>query len=312
MELNPKQRPKVLCIVGPTASGKSNIACRVAAHFGGEIINFDSRQIYKDFPLITDQPRREYTEKIPHWLYGFLDFYEQMDAASFEREAGAIIADISSRSRLPILVGGTGLYLYSILYGLDPIPEVPLAKRQEVLQEWNQEGPEFMYKRLQEIDPEYAFKIHPNDKQRITRALEVYKASGKPFSKWHQKAGEENAKYDALKIGIWMDVPSLTSSLEQRIEYMLQNGAVEEVGKAWEKYPSEDAPGWSGIGCYEVLQYVLGRWTVEEAKKKWLRRTKKYAKRQLTWFKKEPDIQWISWSDKGSAEELITRWSGTS
>ncbi len=306
--MNKNSNRGVLCIVGPTASGKSGLGYWIAQQFCGEIVNFDSRQVYRDFPILSDQPGSEYTAKVPHWLYGFLDSCEKIDAAHFQSLARKAINNIQCKKRLPLLVGGTGLYLQSVLYGLDPVPEVPRETRQEILQEWNRTGREEMYLRLQEVDPEYARKVHPNDKQRVTRALEVYRASGKPFSHWHKKSSKKSPKYDFLKIGVWMDVSALTAGLEQRIEQMLKRGAVQEVKLAWEKNPREDAPAWSAIGSYELLQFILGRWGLEQAKKKWLHRTKKYAKRQLTWFKKDSQIHWVDNRDEKNLKNLISSW----
>lgn len=287
------RKPEMLTLVGPTASGKTELAFSLASRFSGEIVNFDSRQVYKEFPLITDQPPRRYRDRVPHWLYGFLDIQSKIDACYFAKLAREVIRDIQSRNTLPILVGGSGLYLDAILYGLDPIPEVPGEIRQEVLRDWEQKGDRSMYKRLQRMDPDYASKIHPNDKQRITRALEVGQSSWRPFSEWHTK-GTSKSRYQALNIGIWLGLSVLRAKLEQRIDKMLRKGAIQEVQQAWWKSPREDAQVWSGIGCYELLQYVLGRWSLQEARRYWSKRTKKYAKRQLTWFKKQKDIVWCN------------------
>lgn len=284
---------KVICIVGATGTGKNNLAIEIAKKFKGEIINFDSRQVYDGFPIITAQPLEEEKRVCSHHLYGFLDLNEKISAGEFAELAHKKINEVTERGNLPILVGGTGLYLKAILFGLAKIPKIPEEIRKRIIEEYNIYGPLAMYKRLTTIDPDYAKKIHPRDKQRITRALEVFEATKKNLTWYHNSYPTTSPKYDYLKLGIWMDKDILEHRLKRRIDIMLDLGGIDEVKRAWEMCSDTTAPVWTSIGCKELLDYVRGKLSLDEAIKRWLQNTKKYAKRQVTWFKKEKDIKWI-------------------
>ncbi len=284
---------KILCIVGATGTGKNHLALSLAKKFEGEIVNFDSRQVYRDFPIITAQPSSKEKRICPHHLYGFLDSREKINAGEFAELAHKCLISICEKGKLPILVGGTGLYLKAILQGLAPIPPIEKKIRQRVIEEYLREGGERMWLRLKEVDPEYALKIHPRDKQRITRALEVYISTGKPFSWFHKKLTPPTRKYSSLKIGLYIELTSLKERLAKRIDKMIQEGGIEEVKKIWEKYPKKDDLIWSAIGCKEIIAYLEGKLSLEETKKLWLKNTKAYAKRQITWFKRDQEIHWI-------------------
>ncbi len=298
---------KILCIVGATATGKSKLGIYLAQKFKGEIVNFDSRQTYRDFPIITAQPTKEERALCPHHLYGFLEAQERINAGEFANRAHECIKEIDERGNIPILVGGTGLYLRAILYGLAQIPPVEDSIRKRVIEEYKRMGGERMWQRLKEVDPEYALKIHPRDKQRITRALEVYEATGRPFSWFHHHRGPIERKYHPLKIGIHTTLSSLTPRLARRIDQMVREGGIEEVRSIWEKGLSHDSFIWSAIGCREVVSYLEGKISLDEAKERWLKNTRRYAKRQITWFKGEKDIVWIQEEDIEGAKKKVER-----
>ncbi|MFO8032884.1 MAG: tRNA (adenosine(37)-N6)-dimethylallyltransferase MiaA [Desulfohalobiaceae bacterium] len=308
MEQDPGQR--VICVLGPTGTGKSSLALHLARKLPLQVVNFDSRQVYADFPLITAQPGEEERKVCRHWLYGFLNSDQRLDAAGYSELADQVLAWIGDSGSLPLLVGGTGLYLKALLQGLAPVPQVPEEIRQQVLQRCALLGPQALHQELVRVDPELAQRLHPRDRQRITRALEVYQATGAPLSSWQKAQPQAQARYQALKIGLWPDMQQLWSKLEERIEIMLQSGAVQEVEQAWERCGQESAPAWTGIGCRELLDYILGRCFLQEAKQKWLRRTRAYAKRQLTWFKKDPEVHWLSPGQKQEILDLVLEWTG--
>ncbi|MDY7002289.1 MAG: tRNA (adenosine(37)-N6)-dimethylallyltransferase MiaA, partial [Thermodesulfobacteriota bacterium] len=251
--------PKVplLCIPGPTGAGKTSAALFLARELHGGIINFDSRQVYADFPLITAQPTPAEQALSPHFLYGFLSTDQAISAGAYADMAGEAVSEARARGLLPILTGGTGLYLRALLEPLAPIPQVPLDIRAKIQEECGQIGLSALYLRLKELDPASAQRIHPNDSQRITRALEVYEATKRPLSSWHEETGPdgsgdaESLGFKVLKLGVTLDLDVLTQRLVKRIEAMIFAGAVDEARRAMQKCPDKDAPGWSGIGCAE-------------------------------------------------------------
>jgi tRNA dimethylallyltransferase len=270
---------------------------QVAKTVDAEILNFDSRQVYADFPCVTAQPSAQEQKRCRHHLYGFLPTKKSMDAGKFTGLARSVIQDIFCRGKLPILVGGTGLYLRALVYGLAPIPDIPQEMHDQIMNECRTYGPEALYRRLQAEDPETAARLHPRDRQRITRALEVKAGTGRPLSWWIREYPCDTPRYTCLHLGLWADLEELTPRLEARIEQMMAQGAMQEIERAWDGCPDESAPGWSGIGCFELLQVLLGRWSWPEARQAWLKNTRAYAKRQLTWFKKVPDIHWLGWTE---------------
>jgi len=303
-----RSRQKLICIAGPTGTGKTQAAIVLAKRVRGQIINCDSRQVYRDFPLITAQPTPGERSQCPHWLYGFLACREKIDAGTFSRQALEVSERVLADQGMPILVGGTGLYLKSILSGLAEIPEIPSDIRDRVWRDYDRLGPAAMHSRLQRLDPETAGKVHPRDRQRVTRALEVHLATGKPITHWQHQSRSVEPRFDACQIGVWTELDLLTPRLEKRIDAMLAGTAMEEVAAAWETCPDEAAPGWSGIGCRELLQAHLGRATMAQARGEWLRKTRSYAKRQLTWFKKHPGMSWVRPGETETMKRTVDQW----
>ncbi len=303
-----RTRPRVICLVGPTGTGKTRAAITVAREFGGQIVNCDSRQVYRDFPLITAQPSPEERSQCPHWLYGFLECWEKIDAAMFADKAREAMEQIRGDEEIPVLVGGTGLYLKSILFGLAQIPTIPGEIRSRVCRDYERLGPERMHAWLQTVDPPAGSRIHARDRQRVTRALEVFLATGRPISEWQERSRRAEPCFDACLIGLWSELDNLTPRLESRIEAMLAGQALQEVDRAWKRCPDEAAPGWSGIGCMELLQAHLGRVSLAEARALWLKNTRSYAKRQLTWFKKLEGVAWVKPGDDDALKQRVARW----
>ncbi len=295
----------LVCLLGPTGSGKSSMAIHIARKIAVQVVNFDSRQVYRDFPLITDQPGTEERGVCEHWLYGFLGCDQRLDAAGYSNFADQAISRIKASGFLPLLVGGTGLYLKALLEGLAPMPEIAEHVREEILNKCRAKGSEALHAELMDLDPETALRLHHRDRQRISRALEVYQATGLPLSWWQKMQNDNRPRYQALKIGIWPDMQKLESGLAKRIDRMLEQGALQEVRRAWRKCPNERFPAWSGIGCMELLDYIQGRNSLQEAKQRWLSRTKAYVKRQLTWFKKDKQVKWLESNNHQQALSLV-------
>jgi tRNA dimethylallyltransferase len=294
-EAAPVSAIALVCLLGATGTGKTEAAIRLAAAFGGEVINYDSRQIYRDLPVITAQPTPEETARCPHHLYGFLPASSRRSAGSFARLVHIVVNRVHGRGRLPILVGGTGLYLRAILSGLAPIPDIPATVRRNLVEECGRLGPKALHERLAAIDPAYALRIAPTDRQRITRALEVHLATGRTLSDWHARQQAAPGRYAAVSLGL-TPPPDHAGRLSRRIEAMIAQGAVDEAARAAAKYP-DGAWGLSGIGCAELLRHLSGELSLAAAKDLWLHNTRAYAKRQMTWFRKEPQVSWFAPDD---------------
>lgn len=298
---------KVPCVVllGPTGAGKTRAALHLARNLPGEVVNFDSRQVYRDFPLITAQPAPEELAVCPHWLYGFLPTEEKLTAGAHVRKCHPVISEIRARGKTPILVGGTGLYLRALLEGLAEVPPVPPGVTKRLELELEQQGLEALHARLRQADPELASRIHPNDKQRTLRGLEVYEGTGKPLS-WYHSRQQPVSDYHALLLGVQAGLAELEPLLARRIDLMLAAGALEEARRAYAHCPDPEAPGWTGIGCAELLAFLLERISLDEAKALWLRNTRAYAKRQLTWFNKTPDVFWHAYDDPHLPDNMLS------
>lgn len=305
----PAARPKVLCLLGPTGTGKTEAALALAGAFGGEVVNFDSRQVYRDLPVTTAQPTPQEQAACPHLLYGFLPCNESVSAGGYAEMAAPLIESLAARGRTPILVGGTGLYLRALLEGLAPIPDVPAPVREAVQRQWDEEGGLALHARLSQVDPSYAARVHHNDRQRVTRALEVLEATGRTFSQWHASTVKP-LDASCLKLGLGLPKARLDERLARRIDAMLEAGALEEVRSAVESCGSREAPGLSGIGCAELSAHLYGNLSLEAAKGLWLANTKAYAKRQMTWFKKEPDVRWFEPGQHARMIDYAAAWLG--
>ncbi|MDR2893611.1 MAG: tRNA (adenosine(37)-N6)-dimethylallyltransferase MiaA [Deltaproteobacteria bacterium] len=279
----------IICIGGPTGAGKSAAACFLAEQLGGEVINADSRQVYADFPIITAQPKAEELAVCRHRLYGFLPSESKISAGEYLRLAGREIDLLRAEGKIPILVGGTGLYFRALLGGIAQIPPVDEAIREYWQRRYVAEGGQALHTVLRDLDPEYAAKIHPNDRQRVTRALEVCESTGKNFTWWHREKTDATG-YTALYLGVCLSLSELEPLLAGRIDQMLQAGALDEAAKARKNCDDAAAPGWSGIGCAEVYRYLRGELSLPDCRELWLHNTRAYAKRQLTWFGAEKNF----------------------
>ncbi len=284
--------PFVICLAGPTGAGKTAAALHLASALQGEVVNVDSRQVYADFPIITAQPSAQEQSCCPHHLYGFLPTQDKLSAGRFADMVVGVVQDIVARGKMPILVGGTGLYFKTLLEGMADIPAVDDTISQQLIQKCYAVGSVALHKELSILDPLYASRIHPNDKQRVVRALEVHMATGKTFSWWH-----ENAPRVPRVRGVYLatdtTLDALRPRLDARIELMLKAGALEEAQRALESCSHAKAPGWSGIGCAELYAYYCHGLPLKQSVELWRKNTRAYAKRQLTWFRAVPQIHWF-------------------
>ena len=283
----------ILAIVGPTAVGKSEVAVFLAENLKGEIINFDSLQFYKYLDIGTAKPSKDLRKKIPHHLFDILEPHEEFNAAEFVKLADRVVKEVQERNHLPILVGGTGLYLRAFEYGLFPV-EVPKEIRLQIRKR-AEEDLQALYNELLSLDYEYAKKISPKDKVRITRALEVIYATSKPFSQYHKEHPFfEKKRYNILKIGLNLERKELYQRINQRVIKMIEEGWIDEVKSLLEKGYREDAKCFKAIGYRYLIKYLQKKLSLDEAIRLIQRDTRHYAKRQITWFKKEKDIYWFS------------------
>lgn len=288
------ERTKVIIIAGPTASSKSEIALKLALDIKGEIINADSIQIYKYFDIGSAKPSLEMREKVPHHLIDILEPDEDFNAYKFKELARQKVSEILARGKIPIVVGGTGLYIRIFLYDLFVQDEDKILKERQRLEElYKSEGLGNLYALLKEVDPKASSKIHPNDKVRILRALEFFYATGIPISEQHQRYNFTNSIYD-FKIFIPdFSKEEIARRIENRTKKIFELGIVEEVKKILDMGYDKNIKPLKSIGYKEALQVLEGKLTVEEAIKETIKNTKAYAKRQKIWFKKEREVEFI-------------------
>ncbi|MCH5277119.1 MAG: tRNA (adenosine(37)-N6)-dimethylallyltransferase MiaA [Desulfovibrionaceae bacterium] len=288
--------PGLLCLAGPTGSGKTAAALNLARRLerAGQravVINADSRQVYADFPLITAQPSAAEHAVCPHRLYGYLPATVTSSAGRWAERARAALAEADAQGLVPVLVGGTGLYLRALLDGMADIPAAPQAIRARLLENCRTDGSAALHARLAAIDPEYASRIHPHDRQRVLRALEVWESTGHTFSWWHSHTPPPLNR-PVLRLGVGLPLDELTPLLHARILAMLKAGALDEARAALAQCPDTTAPGWSGIGCAELAAHLAGTLSLEECVELWTRNTRAYAKRQWTWFRADTRMVW--------------------
>ncbi|WP_051261542.1 tRNA (adenosine(37)-N6)-dimethylallyltransferase MiaA [Desulfovibrio inopinatus] len=305
----------ILVLVGATGTGKTAASLALAEDFQGAVVNLDSRQIYRDLPLVTAQPSPQEQAVCPHFLYGHMELESKVTAGIFVEEARRAVESVFSMGRTPILVGGTGMYLRALLNGLAPIPPIGTAAKERVIDLWEHarslmpETPgRVLHEKLHEIDPAFANRIHFNDKQRLSRAFEVFFETGKPLTEWHQQTAPEGPRLNALILGIDTDLVELKPRLARRIDLMLEAGALDEMQRALLKAGRRDVPAFTGIGCPELLAYLDGDIDLDEAKRRWLKNTRAYAKRQLTWFRIQEHIDWFPKDDVDGLRLCAREW----
>lgn len=288
---------ELIVIAGPTAAGKTGISLDIADYCQGEIISADSMQIYRGMDIGTAKISAAEMQEIPHHLLDFQDPCEDFSVADYQKLAEEKIAEIKSRGKVPMLVGGTGLYIKSVLQGfIFPQMEIDQDWRERKAAEAEERGSEKLHQELAEVDPLLAERIHPNDARRIIRGLEVYRLTGKRASAFHREARERGPKYHALKIGITRDREELYQRIEARVDRMFTAGLVKEVKELLDNGCREEMTSMQGLGYKEVLGYLEGDYSLEECKGLIKRNTRNYAKRQLTWFRRDQEIIWYNLS----------------
>ena len=288
---------RVVCVVGPTASGKTKMGVALAKRFNGEVVSVDSMQIYRGMTIGTAAPTAEEMEGVPHHMIAVADPAEQWSAARFCQAADACIQDILSRGKLPVLAGGTGLYLDALIRGDDFAPGCQGGQtRLRLQQELRELGPREMLRRLEAVDPETAARLHLRDEKRILRALEVYEETGEPMSRRDKRGREKPDRYQALYIGLnFRDRADLRERIDRRVDEMVRRGLLQEVQALLDGGLPRDATALQAIGYKQFLAVADGTATAEQAVEEVKLRSRQYAKRQLTWLRRNPAIHWIYW-----------------
>lgn len=285
------ERPKLVAVVGPTASGKTALGVEIARRFNGEVVSFDSMQIYNNMPIASAAPTAEETLGVPHHLVGICDPKDKFSVADFIALATEKIADITARGRQPVLVGGTGLYIDSLVSGIEFSDEDSTEVRRMLEAKADEVGMEKMLELLREIDPVTAEKYHVNDRKRIIRALEIFELHGKPKSQLDAESKANGNRYDAVWIGItYRDRERLYDRINRRVDIMLENGVLAEAEAAFKNGGKTSV---QAIGHKEFFPYFKGEIPLEAAVESLKQETRRYAKRQLTWFRRNKDINWI-------------------
>jgi len=289
--------PNIICVVGPTACGKTTLGVQLAKKFNGEVVSADSMQIYRGMTIGTAAPTAVEMDGVPHHMIAVADPAEQWSAARYAQMAVPIVDDILARGKLPILVGGTGLWLDAIVQGRTFAGGHAGGEiRKELQQRLETEGIEPIIKQLREVDPESAERLHPSDEKRILRALEVWLETGKTITAHNEETKKIPPRYDAIWIGLkFADREDMKALIDLRVDKMVEEGLLEEVRGLLESGLPRESTSLQAIGYKEFLGVADGTATVEEAVAEVKLRSRQYAKRQLTWLRRNEAIHWITW-----------------
>jgi tRNA dimethylallyltransferase len=301
-----EEKPRIVIILGPTAVGKTDLALDLASAFDGEIISADSMQVYRHLDIGTSKPTREERERVPHHLIDIVDPDGEFSAALFSRQAGGIIGDLHGRKTV-IVAGGTGLYIRALTGGIIEGPGHDEGLRKIFRERLESEDRETLYARLEARDPEAAGRIHPRDGVRIIRALEIAELAGEPISEKQRRHGFREARYECLKVGLYRDRGELYHRIDSRASQMIEAGLVEETEKIICMGYNENVKPLQSLGYKYIIRYIRKELTLEEALKLMQRDTRHYARRQMTWFRGEGDIEWFHPDETGPIRLRIDR-----
>ncbi|MDD4802712.1 MAG: tRNA (adenosine(37)-N6)-dimethylallyltransferase MiaA [Syntrophomonas sp.] len=296
---------KLAALVGPTAVGKTELSIRLAQRINGEIISCDSMQVYKGMNIGTAKASSAELKLVPHHLIDIAEPDELFTVADYQKLAQGKIKNITERGSLPIMVGGTGLYYQAVV---DDYNFFPLESQQAVRKKWEQlyleQGNDYVYEQLRMVDKEYAEKIAPNDKKRIIRALEVYELTGQPFSLFQTR---NQSAYNLAAVGLFLEREQLYNRIEERVDKMVADGLLEEVAGLREKGYDLTLNSMNALGYKQIFSYLEGWITWPEALDDIKRETRRFAKRQYTWFNKDQRIQWLNVADYSSSSALLEK-----
>lgn len=298
-------KPPLICIVGPTAVGKTEIAIQLAQQLDAEIVSLDSRQIYRKMDIGTAKPTPDQRRAIPHHLIDCVDVDQPFSVAEYQRLADVTIAEIGERGKQPIAVGGAGLYFRGIIDGLFDGPGADAEIRAKLQREADEHGNVALHERLRQCDPEAADRVHPNNLVRVIRALEVYELTGKPISALQQQWRMEESRYPFRAFGLDMPREVLYRRIEDRVDLMVTAGLIEEVKGLLDRGYPRNCVAMQSFGYKELIDYLDGVRTLDEAIALLKQNTRRFAKRQLTWFRNDPRIEWLDTSQFSSMEGIV-------
>jgi tRNA dimethylallyltransferase len=297
----------VVVIVGPTAVGKSRIAVEVAKAFETEVLTADSRQVYRGMDVGTDKPASEERQAVPHRLIDLVDPDESFNAGLYRRQAIDEIERLYRDCRLPLVVGGTGLYVRTLLKGLCDAPQADPIMREALRQEAEDQGYDRLYARLVDVDPVIAARLHPRDESKVIRALEVYQLSGRRMSEFQQEHGFAERPFATLMIGLNRDRDMLYRRIEGRIDWQLAHGLIEETKQLLAQGYQRDSAAMKGLGYRQVAEHLAGEYDAAEMVRRFKRDTRHFSKRQMTWFRKEPGVQWLMIEESEPVQHTTTQ-----
>jgi tRNA dimethylallyltransferase len=290
--VTPTNHPLLVVVLGPTASGKTALSLSLAEQFSGEIVNCDSVAMYREFEIGTAKPSREERARAPHHLLDFVDPTSYITAGEYARQALQALREISGRGRLPIVVGGTGLYLRSLLEGLFPGPERSEELRERLREQVAERGSEYLHKLLKRLDAAAAVNIHPHDTAKLVRAIEVCLAGRQKMTEMWKQGREALQGFRILRLGLNPPRELLYSRINQRAARMFDHGLMEETERLWQKH-GEQARPLGALGYKQAMQSLRGNLTREQAIAAAQQAHRNYAKRQMTWFRREPGVCWL-------------------
>jgi len=301
-----KDKKPLIILVGPTAVGKTSISVKIAKEIGAEIISADSMQVYKYMDIGTAKITKEEAAGIKHYMLDEVMPDVEFSVSDFQARANNYIDMILSEDLIPLIVGGTGLYINSLAYNLDFTKAISNWKlREELLNKAETFGNQYIYNELMRIDPDSANRLHINDTKRIIRALEVYHETGRPMSSSYNRFREPNPLYDLVMIGLTMDRQLLYERINKRVDLMIEEGLIQEVQNLLDMGYHEDLVSLQGLGYKEIIKYLKGEYTLEEAIDILKRDSRRFAKRQLTWFRRDERISWIDINDYEDINHLV-------
>ena len=297
----------VIVLVGPTAIGKSRVGIELAKLLATEVLTADSTQVYRGMDIGTDKPSLEEQQEIPHRLIDLVNPDEPFNAGEYRRHAEAEIHRLHHEQRIPLIVGGTGLYVRALLRGLWPGPPVDWTLRHQLEQEMHNRGLPALYQELGEIDPVTARRVHPNDSVKILRALEIHRQTGVPASHAHAQHGFQDRPYSALLLGLTMEREALYRRIDERVHIEIEKGLVEETRRLLAQGYSRTLTSMKSLGYRQMAGFLEGEYDLKEAIRRLKRDTRHFAKRQMTWFRKEPDLQWVQVDPEESISSITAR-----